>query len=116
MRTRTASGSWRRIVLAVPLLLACAACATPGGGGGGARSSTDFAKVVPGKTTRDEVRSMLGMPTRAHQYRAEAGETWEYNYVGNYERRTFWITYAANGTVASTDDTLDFYAGKYKGW
>ena len=95
-------------------LILVAGCATPGGGG--ARSAADFAKVVPGKTTRDEVRAMLGAPTRAHQYRAETGETWEYNYYGNYERRTFWIVYAANGTVASTDDTLDFNAGKYKSW
>ena len=102
----------RGLFAALAVVVACAGCATPGG----ARSAADFAQVVPGKTTKDEVRAMLGAPARAHQYRNEAGETWEYNYYGNYERRTFWIVYAANGTVASTDDTLDFSAGKYKGW
>ena len=98
------------------LLLASAGCATPGGGGGGARSAADFAKVIPGKTTKDEVRAMLGTPARAHQYRAEAGETWEYPYYGNYERRIFWVEFSAGKVVSRTDDTSDFYAGKYKGW
>lgn len=103
----------RNLFAALLVLVASAGCTTPGGGAG-ARSAADFAKVVPGKTTRDEVRAMLGTPARAHQYRAETGETWEYNYYGNYERRTFWIVFATNGTVAGTDDTLDFYAGNYK--
>jgi len=101
----------------VPMLLmvlvACAGCAMSGGG---ALGTVDFSKVVPGKTTRDEVRAMLGAPARAHQYRAEAGETWEYPYYGNYERRIFWVEFSAGKVVSRTDDTSDFYAGKYKGW
>ena len=97
------------------VLLACAGCATSGGAGP-ALGTVDFSKVVPGKTTQSEVRAMLGTPARAHQYRAEAGETWEYPYYGNYERRIFWIEFSASKVVSKTDDTSDFYAGKYKGW
>jgi outer membrane protein assembly factor BamE (lipoprotein component of BamABCDE complex) len=97
-------------------LLACAGCATSGGDAGPARSAAEFAKVVPGKTTEAEVRAVLGTPARAHHYRAEAGETWEYPYYGNYERRIFWIEFSAGKVVSRTDDTSDFYAGKYKGW
>ena len=106
----------RNVVAALTLLLACAGCATSGGGAGPALGTVDFAKVVSGKTTQNEVRAMLGAPARAHQYRAEAGETWEYPYYGNYERRIFWIEFSAGKVVSRTDDTSDFYAGKYKGW
>ena len=99
--------------LVVLLLFACAACATTSGGP--ALGTADFSKVAPGKTTKEEVRAMLGTPARAHQYRAEAGETWEYPYYGNYERRIFWVEFA-NGVVRKTEDTSDFNAGKYKGW
>ena len=98
------------------LVVACAGCATSGGGTGPALGTADFSKVVAGKTTQNEVRAMLGTPARAHQYRAEPGETWEYPYYGNYERRIFWVEFSASKVVSKTDDTSDFYAGKYKGW
>jgi len=100
----------------LPIVVVCAGCATSGGGAGPALGTVDFAKVVPGKTTQNEVRALLGTPARAHQYRAEAGETWEYPYYGNYERRIFWVEFSASKVVSRTDDTSDFYAGKYKGW
>ena len=103
----------RHLMAALSLVLALAGCAASGGP---ALSAPDFSKVVPGKTTQSEVRAMLGTPARAHQYRAEAGVTWEYPYYGNYERRIFWIEFASSGVVSKTDDTSDFYAGKYKGW
>lgn len=110
------NGCFRNFLIAAALLF-CGGCATSGGGGTGpALRGPDFSKVVPGKTTKEEVRAMFGVPARAHHYRAEAGETWEYPYYGNYERRIFWIEYASSGVVSKTDDTLDFYAGKYKGW
>jgi outer membrane protein assembly factor BamE (lipoprotein component of BamABCDE complex) len=96
----------RWLIAASPLIFACAGCATSGG--------ADFSRVVAGKTTKSEVRAMLGAPARAHQYRTEAGETWEYPYYGNYDWRTFWVEFDSGGTVAKTDDTLDFTAGRYR--
>ena len=107
--------SIRDLLGALSVLLLCAGCAGSGTAGPTAGAAA-FAKVVPGKSTKDEVRAMFGTPARAHQYRAEAGETWEYPYYGNYERRIFWVEFASSGVVSKTDDTLDFYAGKYKGW
>ena len=103
----------RNVLAMLVVLVAFTGCATSGGG---ALGTVDFSKVVPGKTTQNEVRAMLGTPARAHQYRAEAGETWEYPYYGNYERRIFWVEFSAGKVVSRTDDTSDFYAGKYKGW
>jgi outer membrane protein assembly factor BamE (lipoprotein component of BamABCDE complex) len=107
--------SIRAFLPALLVVLLCAGCASSGSAGP-TSGAAEFAKVAPGKTTKDEVRALFGTPARAHQYRAEAGETWEYPYYGNYERRIFWVEFAANGVVSKTEDTLDFYAGKYKGW
>ena len=108
--------SARNVFAALLVIAACAGCATSGGSAGPTAGVADFSKIVAGKTTKDEVRAMFGVPARAHQYRAEAGETWEYPYYGNYERRIFWVEFNSGGVVAKTDDTSDFYAGKYKGW
>ena len=105
----------RSFLAALSVLLLSGGCATSGSAGP-TSGVAEFAKVVPGKTTKDEVRAMFGTPARAHQYRAEAGETWEYPYYGNYERRIFWVEFASSGVVSKTEDTLDFYAGKYKSW
>jgi outer membrane protein assembly factor BamE (lipoprotein component of BamABCDE complex) len=106
----------RRLFFGLLVLLACAGCATSGGSAGPTAGAADFSKVVAGKTTKDEVRAMFGTPARAHQYRTEAGETWEYPYYGNYERRIFWVEFNSGAIVSKTEDTLDYYAGKYKGW
>ena len=106
----------RNVIATLLVLAACGGCATSSGSAGPTAGAADFSRIVPGKTTKDEVRAMFGVPARAHQYRAESGETWEYPYYGNYERRIFWVEYASSGVVSKTDDTLDFYAGKYKGW
>ena len=100
----------RTLLAPLLVLVACAGCAT----GGETALAADFSRIVAGKTTKSEVRAVLGAPARAHQYRTEAGETWEYPYYGNYDFRTFWVEFDARGIVAKTDDTLDFTAGRYK--
>src|SRR5262245_50069286 len=106
----------RWLIAILVVLLACSGCATSSGTAGPTAGARDFSKVVVGKTTKDEVRTMFGTPARAHQYRAEAGETWEYPYYGNYERRIFWVEFNSGGVVAKTEDTTDYNAGRYKGW
>ena len=108
--------SLRSFPCASLVLLLCAGCVSPSGSAVPAAGVADFARVVPGKSTKDEVRALFGLPARSHQYRAEAGETWEYPYYGNYERRIFWVQFASSGVVSKTEDTLDFHAGKYKSW
>ena len=94
-----------RSIATMLLVLACAGCATFGGAPLG---SADFTKIIPGKTTKNDVVAMLGRPARAHQYRAEQFETWEYPYYGNYEFRVFWIEFLPDGTVRGTNDLKDF--------
>jgi outer membrane protein assembly factor BamE (lipoprotein component of BamABCDE complex) len=108
----------RRLLLSIAksLLVAGAGCAISGVGlAQGRVTPADVAKIVPGKTTKTEVREILGAPARAHQLRAEQGENWEYPYRGDFERRTFWVEFNPDGTVRSTNDTRDFNSGPYRG-
>ena len=106
-----------RWLVVLSILLACAGCVIHGGEAGRPAPTAIFSQIVPGKTTRNEVRAMLGAPTRAHQYRAEPGETWEYPYFDGYmEERIFWVEFQPDGkTVGRTYDTKDFYAYPYRG-
>lgn len=77
--------------------------------------ATDFAQVVPGKT-KDEVRAILGAPARTYPVRGGGqAESWEYRYRGDFDRRSFYVEFGANGTVAKTEDAVDSNAGPYRG-
>jgi SmpA/OmlA family protein len=76
--------------------------------------ATDFAQVVPGKT-KDEVRATLGAPVRIYPARGAQPESWEYRYRGDFDRRSFYVEFGANGTVAKTEDAVDSNAGPYRG-
>ena len=106
----------RSFLPALLVILLCAGCAATSGSAGPTSGAAEFARVVPGKSTKDEVRAAFGTPARAHQYRAEAGETWEYPYFDAYQdTRIFWVEFRTDGTVSKTDDTKDFYAYPYRG-
>ena len=102
---------WLTATLAI--LLACAGPATLQAAGAGPPRA-DFAKIVPGKT-KDEVRAILGRPARTLPGRGTIAESWEYPYRGDFERRSFWVEFGANGTVARTEDAIDSNAGPYRG-
>ena len=105
-----------RCLLPLIAALSMLGCVVTGGESTVRYTTASFSKIVPGKTTKNEVVAMLGRPERAHQYRAEQYETWEYSYRSAYqEDRTFWVQFHPNGTVAGTDDTKDFYAYPYRG-
>jgi hypothetical protein len=87
------------------LLLACAGCATPGQP---ELNPAEFSKVVPGKTSANEVRALLGAPSRTLPWTLGQGETWAYPYRGAYERRVFWVEVSREGVVRATSDALDF--------
>ena len=103
----------RGLVATLPLILVCAGPAPSQGAG--ALRPTDFAQVVPGKT-KDEVRAMLGAPARTYPARAGGqAESWEYRYRGDFDRRSFYVEFGANGTVAKTEDAVDSNAGPFRG-
>lgn len=74
----------------------------------------DFAKVVVGKTTANEVRALLGSPSRTQPARGQIRESWAYPYRGNYDRRVFWVELSADGIVRATVDMLDSDARPYR--
>ena len=102
----------RWLIAVLPLVLVCAGPATSEGAG--ALGASDFAQVTPGKS-KDEVRALLGAPVRALPARGATPESWEYRYRGNFERRSFWVEFGANGTVSRTEDAIDSQAGPYRG-
>ena len=96
----------RFLVVAFSLAVACA------GSVAGELGLSDFSKIVPGKTRKEEVRSLLGAPSRAGQLRAEQRETWEYKYGSG---RSFWVEFDSDGVVALTNVTVDFNSSRYGG-
>lgn len=106
------NNSIRGLVAALSLVLVCAGPATTEAAG--ALTAADFAKVVAGKT-KDDVRTMLGAPDRTLPARGATPESWEYRYRGDFDRRSFWIEFGANGTVTRTEDAVDSNAGPYRG-
>ena len=87
------------------LLFACSACATPGVSP--EPNPAEFSKLVPGKTRADEVRALLGAPSRTLPSNSGPGESWAYAYRGDYNRRIFWVEISADGIVRATSDLLD---------
>ena len=96
----------------VVLLLACSACATSGLSP--ELNPAEFSKVVPGKTSGREVRTLLGAPSRTLPWTIGQGETWAYPYRGNYERRVFWVEVSQEGIVRATTDSIDLDSRPYR--
>jgi hypothetical protein len=100
--------------LAVALTLILCAVAPMSGAATRALRASDFAQVAPGKT-REEVRAMLGAPVRALPARGATPESWEYRYRGDFERRSFWVEFGANGAVSRTEDAIDSQSAPFRG-
>ena len=104
---------FRRLAATLAMLLPCTLPAVLQAAGSGPPRA-DMAKVVPGKS-KDEVRAILGAPARTLPARGTQPESWEYPFRGDFERRSFWVEFGANGTVARTEDARDSNAGPYRG-
>ena len=94
--------------LAVLLMLPFCADARP-------LTPDDFAKVIAGKTTANEVRTLLGAPARTQPVQSGQGESWMYLYRRNFDRRMFWVEVSPDGMVRGTTETADYNAGPYRG-
>ena len=73
---------------------------------------SEFSKIIPGKTRKEDVVAILGRPSRAGQLRTEERETWEYKYGSG---RSFWVEFDSSGVVALTNVTVDFNSSRYGG-
>jgi hypothetical protein len=101
----------RKIALrlaAAALLLGSAACATAPQGSVARPTPEKFARITVNKTTGNEVRELLGPPSRILKSVAHRGEEWGYRYGGNFEPRMFWVEYSPDGVVRETSDSIDF--------
>jgi len=79
-------------------------------------SLEDFGKIAVDKTTANQVRELLGPPSRILSSRAVPGEEWGYRYAGNFARRMFWIGISPEGVVRATSDSIDYEAdSRYRG-
>ena len=94
------------------VVIACAGSAIPGGTVAGQLGLSEFSKIVPGKTTKQEVVAILGAPSRAGRLRTEERETWEYKYGSG---RSFWVEFGSDGIVALTNVTVDMNSSRYGG-
>ncbi len=88
---------------AAALLLGAVACATA------PRVTPElFARITANKTTANQVRELLGPPSRILKSRVHRGEDWGYRYEGPFERRMFWVEISPDGIVRETSDSTDF--------
>ena len=94
------------------LLVICAATATSGVSVAGELGLSEFSKIVPGKTRKQDVVAILGAPSRAGKLRAEERETWEYKYGSG---RSFWVEFEPDGVVALTNVTVDMNSSRFGG-
>jgi outer membrane protein assembly factor BamE (lipoprotein component of BamABCDE complex) len=69
-----------------------------------------LAKVVPGKATKTDVRSLLGRPSFENSY--PVGQTWSYRYYkGGVRPGYLVVTFNPADTVTTTIAILDFTGG-----
>jgi hypothetical protein len=90
------------------LLLGSAACAMAPQGSAERLTPENFARIAVNKTTANEVRDLLGPPSRTLRSRAHQGEEWGYRYTEDFERRMFWIEISRDGVVRETSRSTDF--------
>jgi hypothetical protein len=93
---------------AAALLLGSAACATAPQGPAGRPIPENFARIAVNKTTANQVRDLLGPPSRILRSRAHQGEEWGYRYAEDFERRMFWVEISQDGVVRETSRSTDF--------
>lgn len=104
-----------RAVAAV-LLAGSVACATAPKESAGLPTPENFAKITVNKTTANQVRELLGPPSRILTSRSHQGEAWGYRYRGNIGPRMFWVEYSPDGVVRETGDSVDFETdSRYRG-
>ena len=99
---------------AAALLLACLVCETTAQEPVARPTREKFALVAVNKTRANEVRELLGPPSRTLWLRGEQREAWGYAYPGDHERRVFWVEFSADGVVRDASDSPDFDAGQYR--
>lgn len=67
----------------------------------------NFRKIVVGKSTRDQVRELLGPPTHILHQRLKGLDVWEYPWLEIDEKRVLFVEFSADGVVLRVDEVHD---------
>ena len=72
-------------------------------------------KVIPGATTRAQVRELLGPPSDISRLPRQEREVWEYKWLHYQERRVLWVQFSDDGIVRESMNLHDFAADPVSG-
>jgi outer membrane protein assembly factor BamE (lipoprotein component of BamABCDE complex) len=72
-------------------------------------------KVIPGTTTRAQVRELLGPPSDISRLPRQEREVWEYKWLHYQERRVLWVQFSDDGIVRESMNLHDFAADPVSG-
>lgn len=67
-----------------------------------------LARLVPGKTTAQETRALLGQPDRVMRSRVHGGEEWSYPFRRGYDWRVLWVVFTPEGLVREASEQPDY--------
>ena len=72
-------------------------------------------KVIPGSSTREQVRELLGPPSDISRLPRQEREVWEYKWLHYQERRVLWVQFSDDGIVRESMNLHDFAADPVSG-
>ena len=67
----------------------------------------NFARIVAGSSTKQEVREILGPPGGSGRLPRQAREWWEYKFYDPGDRRVLWVQFSDDGVAREVLDMLD---------
>jgi hypothetical protein len=65
-------------------------------------------KLVPGTTTRRQVRELLGPPGEVSRFPRQQREVWEYKWLYYDDKRVLWVQFSDDGIVREAINMHDY--------
>ena len=91
------------------LIVLLAGCASAGSPGGQGPSTADLARLSAGKSTTDEVKSILGPPLRVTRFDRMGRDVWEYrSYNDPMDERHIAVQFSRDGIVREVVVVKDY--------
>lgn len=72
-------------------------------------------KLVPGTTTRQQVRELFGPPGEVSRLPRQQREVWEYKWLYYDDKRVLWVQFSDDGIVREAINMHDFAADPVSG-
>ena len=91
------------------LIALLAGCASVPGAGGQGPSTADLARLTTGKSTTDQVKSVLGPPLRVTRYDRMGRDVWEYRrYNDPMDEHHIAVQFSSDGIVREVVVVKDY--------